>query len=80
MFPSAMGAVVDCGPTTFQTPLSGHFSPVLAVVPIGDLDIFLPFLWVKLQKFMSVLIYKLHSKNTINNLTLNYDDCNVVII
>ena len=28
-------AVVDGVPTTFQTPLSGHFSPVFAVVPIG---------------------------------------------
>ena len=30
-----MGAVVEGEPTTFQTPLSGHFCPVFAVVPIG---------------------------------------------
>jgi hypothetical protein len=34
-FPLAMGAVVDGLPTTFQTPLSGQVSPVVAVVPIG---------------------------------------------
>lgn len=33
--PLAMGAVVVGVPTTFQTPLSGQISPVLAVVPIG---------------------------------------------
>jgi hypothetical protein len=33
--PFAIGAVVVGVPTTFQTPLSGHFSPVRAVVPIG---------------------------------------------
>lgn len=33
----AIGAVVDGLPTTFQIPLSGQFSPVLAVVPIGFL-------------------------------------------
>lgn len=32
-----MGAVVVGVPTTFQIPLSGHFSPVFAVVPIGFL-------------------------------------------
>ena len=32
---TAMGAVVEGEPNTFHTPLSGHFSPVLAVVPIG---------------------------------------------
>jgi hypothetical protein len=31
----AIGAVVVGVPTTFQTPLSGQFSPVRAVVPIG---------------------------------------------
>ncbi|MEV6525925.1 hypothetical protein AB0M43_28675 [Longispora sp. NPDC051575] len=30
----AIGAVVDGVPTTFQTPLSGHRSPVRAVVPM----------------------------------------------
>ena len=35
MFVFAIGAVVDGVPTTFHNPLSGHFSPVLAVVPIG---------------------------------------------
>jgi hypothetical protein len=30
-----MGAVVLGVPTMAQTPLSGHFSPVLAVVPNG---------------------------------------------
>ncbi len=29
-------------PTTFQTPLSGHFCPVEAVVPIGALDTLIP--------------------------------------
>jgi hypothetical protein len=36
VFPFAMGAVVEGVPTTFHTPLSGHFDPVRAVVPIGD--------------------------------------------
>jgi hypothetical protein len=35
VFPFEIGAVVDGFPTTFQTPLSGHFSPVRAVVPMG---------------------------------------------
>ena len=35
VFPLAIGAVVEGEPITFQIPLSGHFSPVLAVVPIG---------------------------------------------
>jgi len=35
VFPLAIGAVVVGYPTTCQTPLSGHFSPVLAVVPNG---------------------------------------------
>lgn len=35
MLPLAMGAVVDRGPLTFQTPLSGQISPVRASVPIG---------------------------------------------
>lgn len=39
LFPSAIGAVVVGLPTTSQTPLSGQFSPVLAVVPNGFLDI-----------------------------------------
>jgi len=39
VLPFAMGAVVDGVPTTFQTPLSGHFFPVEAVVPRGDLVI-----------------------------------------
>ena len=38
MFPFAIGAVVEGVPTTVHTPLSGHFSPVLAVVPMGALD------------------------------------------
>ena|SRR6266542_1971210 len=33
--PLAIGAVVDGVPTTAQTPLSGHLSPVRAVVPSG---------------------------------------------
>lgn len=37
--PFAIGAVVDGVETTFHTPLSGHFSPVFAVVPIGALVI-----------------------------------------
>src|SRR5258708_5898120 len=32
---SAIGAVVDGWDVTCQTPLSGHLSPVRAVVPIG---------------------------------------------
>lgn len=39
MLPFAIGAVVVGVPTTLQTPLSGHFVPVLAVVPIGALDL-----------------------------------------
>lgn len=35
-------------PTTSQTPLSGHFSPVLAVLPIG-MAMMLPFK-IKLKK------------------------------
>lgn len=31
----AIGAIVDGVEVTFQTPLSGHRSPVRAVVPIG---------------------------------------------
>lgn len=42
--PLAMGAVVEGVPTTFQIPLSGHFCPVEAVVPIGALDILIPLL------------------------------------
>lgn len=38
MFPFAIGAVVEGVPTTVHTPLSGHFSPVFAVVPMGALD------------------------------------------
>src|ERR687883_305387 len=34
-FPFAIGALVESGPTTLHTPLSGHTSPVLALVPIG---------------------------------------------
>jgi hypothetical protein len=37
--PSAIGAVVEGVLRAFQTPLSGHFSPVLAVVPSGALGI-----------------------------------------
>ncbi|HJS13418.1 MAG TPA: hypothetical protein VJ811_19330 [Sphingopyxis sp.] len=33
--PLAIGAVVEGVPSTFQTPLSGQVSPVLARVPIG---------------------------------------------
>lgn len=36
--PLLMGAVVDGVLTTSQTPLSGHFSPVLAVVPSATED------------------------------------------
>ena len=35
VFPLAIGAVVEGVPTTSQTPLSGHFSPVFAVAPIS---------------------------------------------
>ena len=35
MLPLAMGAVVVGVPTAFHTPLSGHFWPVFAIVPIG---------------------------------------------
>jgi hypothetical protein len=35
VLPLEIGAVVDGEPITCQTPLSGHFSPVRAVVPIG---------------------------------------------
>ncbi|HDV7313016.1 TPA: hypothetical protein RKK61_004721 [Enterobacter hormaechei] len=50
--PLAIGAVVEGVPTTFQIPLSGHFCPVEAVVPIGDLDILIPLLCV-----LSVLLF-----------------------
>lgn len=33
--PFEIGASVVGSPTTFQTPLSGHRSPVRAVVPMG---------------------------------------------
>jgi len=33
--PFEIGAVVEGIPSTFQTPLSGQISPVLARVPIG---------------------------------------------
>jgi hypothetical protein len=39
-FPFAIGAVVDGASCDFHTPLSGDFSPVLPVVPIGTLLIF----------------------------------------
>lgn len=39
MLPTAMGAVVVLLPIAFHTPLSGHFWPVFAVVPIGFLII-----------------------------------------
>jgi hypothetical protein len=35
VLPTAMGAVVDGTVVTCQIPLSGHFSPVRAVVPRG---------------------------------------------
>jgi hypothetical protein len=38
VLPSAIAAVVEGVPTTSQTPVSGHFSPVLAVVPSGFFD------------------------------------------
>ncbi len=38
-FPFEIGAVVEGVPTTFQTPDSGQFSPVLACVPNGAFDI-----------------------------------------
>ena len=50
MLPSAIGAVVEGVPTTSQTPLSGHFSPVLAKVPIG----FLVFVYVSINKIGSI--------------------------
>lgn len=37
VLPLAIGAVVEGVPTTCHTPLSGHFCPVDAVVPIGAL-------------------------------------------
>lgn len=40
MFPLAIGAVVVEVPTTCQTPLSGHFSPVLAVDPMDNAILF----------------------------------------
>jgi hypothetical protein len=41
-FPLAIGAVVEFGPTTLHTPLSGQTSPVLAFVPIGIFGIARP--------------------------------------
>jgi len=37
VLPRAIGAVVEGVPATAHTPLSGHVSPVRAVVPIGHL-------------------------------------------
>jgi hypothetical protein len=42
-FPLAIGAVVDGVPTTFQMPLSGHRSPVRAVVPMATAISLIPF-------------------------------------
>lgn len=39
MLPIAIGAVVEGVSKDFHTPLSGHFSPVFAIVPIGFLAI-----------------------------------------
>jgi hypothetical protein len=39
VLPLAIGAVVLGFPTTFHTPLSGHVCPVVAVVPMGNWDI-----------------------------------------
>ena len=50
VLPSAIGAVVDGVPTTSQTPLSGHFSPVRAVVPMGF------FVFVVKTKLLAVLL------------------------
>jgi hypothetical protein len=47
VFPLAIGAVVDGVPTTFQTPLSGQFCPVDAVVPSGALAMIVSFLLAK---------------------------------
>jgi hypothetical protein len=38
VLPLAIGAVVEGVLNAFHTPLSGHFSPVLACVPIGAFD------------------------------------------
>lgn len=43
VFPLAIGAVVLGVPTTSQTPLSGHFSPVLAVAPTSAIVISLQY-------------------------------------
>lgn len=39
MFPTAIGAVVDGESCDCQTPLSGHFCPVDAVVPTPAMDV-----------------------------------------
>jgi hypothetical protein len=47
---TAIGAVVDGTVVTCQTPLSGHLSPVRAVVPIGFLT-FVPFRHMRMEIF-----------------------------
>jgi hypothetical protein len=55
--PSAMGAVVEGVLATAQTPLSGHRSPVRAVVPMGCL------LKINLQVFWTPLEVKAASES-----------------
>lgn len=60
--PFAIGAVVVGVPTTCQTPLSGHFSPVLAVVPIGARCEFAIYLYLYVLGLSPLPIYALEKK------------------
>lgn len=58
----AMGAVVVGVPTTFQTPLSGHFCPVVAVVPIGARCEFVIYLCLYVLGLSPLPIYAIEKK------------------
>lgn len=51
-FPCEIGAVVDGLSSDFHTPLSGHFSPVRAVVPMGF------FMMIILKNYGIIRIYR----------------------
>jgi DNA-directed RNA polymerase specialized sigma24 family protein len=63
VLPLAIGAVVVEVPTTFQTPLSGHFCPVVAVVPIGARCEFVIYLCLYVLGLSPLPIYALKKKN-----------------
>ncbi len=57
----AIGAVVVGLPTTCQTPLSGHRSPVFAVVPIGAFVWIIFFLLIAQSKIEAIHRYDLRT-------------------